>query len=110
MKTTNVGVTIALDRVGQALVESSHALTRSEDSGYSMRDRWVLEKQSFNVDTNWDCLERHLGRQRDVLNYKTLRGRCIAEQRLINWSNMSAMIAPRIAPRDRAVVRSTLAD
>ena len=60
MKATNIDVAVARDGVGQTLVESSHALARGEDGGYSGRDSWVLNEQSINVDINWDGLVRQL--------------------------------------------------
>ena len=57
MKTTNVDVAIARNGVGQALIKSAHALSRSEDSRDSTRNSWVLEEQGVNVDINWDGLE-----------------------------------------------------
>ena len=102
MKSTNVDVAIAGDGVRQALVKSSHALTWSEDSWYSRRNNWVLNKQSIDVNINWDGLERHLASLGDVCWELLWRG-CRTKWRTVYLSNVSTMIAQR----DRAIVRST---
>jgi hypothetical protein len=66
MKSADVNVAIAGNGIGQALIKSSHALSRSEDSWNSRRNSRVLYEQCIDVNVNWDGLVRQLGRLSDV--------------------------------------------
>lgn len=50
VKTTDVNIAVTVDWVGQALLKSSHVLAGSEDGWDRWWDRWILAKESINVD------------------------------------------------------------
>lgn len=93
MKTSDVDIAIAWNRIGQALVKSSHALARSEDSRNSLRNSGVLHEQCLKIDIDGDLVGQRLGNVLiSVLNGKLLGRWCRSEGRTVNKRNLSALL------------------
>jgi hypothetical protein len=94
MKTSDVHVSVTVNGVGQALIESSHALARSKDSRNSSWDTWVLDEQGINVDVDGDGL---VGQRLGNLLVSVLRGELLrrwsrSEWRAIDSRNLGTLL------------------
>lgn len=58
VQSSDVNIAVAIDGVGETLVEGSHALARSEDGRNSSWNGWLLEKQCVDVNIDWDGFVR----------------------------------------------------
>jgi hypothetical protein len=97
VEAADVDIAIARNWVRQALIQSSHALTRSEDGRDGSGNSRVLDEQRIEIDIDRNGLVRQrLNRLLvSVLDRKLLRRRGRAERRAIDCSDLSSLLTLR---------------
>lgn len=93
VKTTNVDIAVAGDAVLQALVQSLHLSSRSEDGGDSLGDRRLLLEHLLQVAVNRNADDAVLGsRFNEHVGTNDLLGRWSGVSRTIESSDSRALV------------------